>query len=40
MQLQLKDNIAKHKFINIYKIDNLFFNNYNNIVNKNNLNTI
>ncbi len=32
MQLQLKNNIIKQKFINIYKIYNLFSNNYNSIV--------
>ena len=40
MQLRLKDNVAKYKIINIYKVYNLFFNNYNNIINRDNLNTI
>ncbi len=40
MQLRLKDNVAKYKIINIYKVYNLFFNNYNNVINRDNLNTI
>ncbi len=40
MQLRLKDNVAKHKFINVYKIYNLFSNNYNNIINRDNFNAI
>ncbi len=40
MQLQLKDNILKYKLINVYKVYNLFFNNYNNIVNRDNFNAI
>ena len=40
MQLRLKDNVAKYKIINIYKVYNLFFDNYNNIINRDNLNTI
>ncbi len=40
MQLRSKDNVARYKIINIYKIYNLFFNNYNNIINKDNFDAI
>ncbi len=40
MQLQLRDNVARYKIINIYKVYNLSLNNYNNIINKDNLNAI
>ncbi len=40
MQLQLRNNIIKQEFINIYKVYNLIFNSYNNIINRDNLNTI
>ena len=40
MQLQLRDNVARYKIINIYKVYNLSLNNYNNIISKDNLNAI
>jgi hypothetical protein len=40
MQLCFKNNIIEQNFINVYKVYNLSLNNYNNIINKNNLNEI
>jgi len=40
MQLYFKNNIIEQNLINVYKVYNLFFNNYNNVINRDNLNNI
>ncbi len=40
MQLCLKSDIIKQNFINVHNIYNLFFDNYNDIINRDSLNAI
>ncbi len=40
MQLRLKSNIIEQNIVNVYDVYNLSLNNYNNIINKDNLNVI
>ncbi len=40
MQLCFKNNIIEQNFVNVYNVYNLFFDNYNDIINKDNLNAI
>ncbi len=40
MQLCFESNIIEQNHINVYNVYNLSLNNYNNIINKDNLNTI
>ncbi len=40
MQLRFKNNIIEQNLVNIYNVYNLFLDNYNNIINKYNLNAI
>jgi hypothetical protein len=40
MQLRFKSNIIEQNLVNICNIYNLSFDNYNNIINRDNLNTI
>ncbi len=40
MQLRLKSNIIEQNIVNVYDVYNLSLNNYNNIINKDNLDAI
>ncbi len=40
MQLRFKNNIIEQNLINIYNVYNLFFDNYNDIINKNSFDAI
>ncbi len=40
MQLRFESNIIKQNLVNVYNVYNLSLNNYNNIINKDNLNAI
>ena len=40
MKLRFKNNIIELNLVNVYSIYNLFLDNYNNIVNRDNLNAI
>jgi len=40
MQLGFENNIIEQNLVNIYNVYNLFFDNYNNIINKDSLNAM
>jgi hypothetical protein len=40
MQLRFENNIIEQNLVNIYNVYNLFFDNYNNIINKDSLNAM